>query len=159
VKGSFGVTLRPVAIDTDVERYLAGRRAALDREIEEVGRLADQGKLDSVDLTGGELVISPVRDLAVGRDDIGRGQRQFPAVVAVDAGQRLIIRRQGGAQFLGQRIDEAERARDPVAGIAQHIEAELVHLRRRHRAAVGTPAAAVERHHCRTDAELSCEGD
>ena len=51
----------PVAIDTDVESYLAGRRAALDREIEEVGRLADQGKLDSVELTGGELVISPVQ--------------------------------------------------------------------------------------------------
>jgi hypothetical protein len=28
----------PVAIDTDLESYLAGRRAALDREIEEVGR-------------------------------------------------------------------------------------------------------------------------
>jgi hypothetical protein len=26
----------PVAIDTDVESYIAGRRAALDREIEEV---------------------------------------------------------------------------------------------------------------------------
>jgi len=51
----------PVAIDTDVESYLAGRRAALDREIEEVARLADQGKLDGVDLTGGELVISPVQ--------------------------------------------------------------------------------------------------
>jgi hypothetical protein len=51
----------PVAIDTDVESYLAGRRAALDREIEEVGRLADQGKLEGVDLTGRELVISPVR--------------------------------------------------------------------------------------------------
>ena len=37
------------------------RRAALDREIEEVGRLADQGKLEGVDLTGRELVISPVR--------------------------------------------------------------------------------------------------
>ena len=61
MKGSFGVTLRPVAIDTDVERYLAGRRAALDREIEEVARLADQGKLDGVDLTGGELIISPVQ--------------------------------------------------------------------------------------------------
>ena len=51
----------PVAIDTNVESYLAGRRAALDREIEEVGALADQGKLDGVDLTGGELVISPVQ--------------------------------------------------------------------------------------------------
>jgi hypothetical protein len=51
----------PVAIDTDVESYLAGRRAGLDREIEEVARLADQGKLDGVDLTGGELVISPVQ--------------------------------------------------------------------------------------------------
>jgi len=29
----------------------------------------------------------------------------IPSVVAVDARQRLIIRRQGGAQFLGQRID------------------------------------------------------
>jgi hypothetical protein len=67
VTGSFGVTLRPVAIDTDVESYLAGRRAALDREIEEVGRLADQGKLDSVDLTGGELVISPVQGRARAR--------------------------------------------------------------------------------------------
>ena len=35
--------------------------AGLDREIEEVARLADQGKLDGVDLTGGELVISPVQ--------------------------------------------------------------------------------------------------
>src|SRR5205823_1988083 len=51
----------PVAIDTDVESYLAGRRAALDREIGKVARLADQGKLDGVDLTGGELVISPVQ--------------------------------------------------------------------------------------------------
>jgi hypothetical protein len=51
----------PVAIDTDAESYLAGRRAGLDREIEEVARLADQGKLDGVDLTGGELVISPVQ--------------------------------------------------------------------------------------------------
>lgn len=51
----------PVAIDANVESYLAGRRLALDREIEEVGRLADQGKLDGVDLTGGELVISPVQ--------------------------------------------------------------------------------------------------
>jgi hypothetical protein len=51
----------PVAIDADVESYIAGRRAALDREIEEVARLADQGKLDGVDLTGGELVISPVK--------------------------------------------------------------------------------------------------
>ena len=32
----------PVAIDTDVESYLAGRRAGLDREIEEVARRADQ---------------------------------------------------------------------------------------------------------------------
>ena len=51
----------PVAIDTNVESYLAGRRAALDREIAEVGTLAQQGKLDGVDLTGGELVISPVQ--------------------------------------------------------------------------------------------------
>ena len=51
----------PVAIDTNVESYLAGRRAALDREIEEVGRLADQGKLDGVDLSRGELAISPVQ--------------------------------------------------------------------------------------------------
>jgi hypothetical protein len=51
----------PVAIDTDMKSYLAGRRAALNREIEEVGRLADQGKLDGVDFTGGELVISPVQ--------------------------------------------------------------------------------------------------
>ena len=51
----------PVAIDTDVESYLTGRRAGLDREIEEVAMLADQGKLDGVDLTGGELVISPVQ--------------------------------------------------------------------------------------------------
>jgi hypothetical protein len=34
----------PVAIETDVESYLGGRRAALDREIEEVGKLADQDK-------------------------------------------------------------------------------------------------------------------
>ena len=46
----------PVAIDTDVETYLAGRHAALDREIEEVGTLAEQGKLDGVDLTVGEWI-------------------------------------------------------------------------------------------------------
>jgi hypothetical protein len=51
----------PVAIDANVESYLDGRRAALDREVEEVGRLANQGKLDGVDLTGGELVIRPYR--------------------------------------------------------------------------------------------------
>jgi len=51
----------PIAIDTNVETYLAGRRAALDRELEDVGKLAEQGKLDGVDLTGGELVISPVQ--------------------------------------------------------------------------------------------------
>jgi Tn3 transposase DDE domain len=51
----------PVAIETNVENYLAGRRAALDREIAEVGTLAQQGKLNGVDLTGGELVISPVQ--------------------------------------------------------------------------------------------------
>ena len=51
----------PVALDTNVESYLAGRRAALDHEIEEVGRLAEEGKLDGVGLTGGDLVISPVQ--------------------------------------------------------------------------------------------------
>ena len=51
----------PVAIDTNVESYLASRRAALDHELKEVGKLAEQGKLDGVDLTGGELVISPVQ--------------------------------------------------------------------------------------------------
>ena len=50
----------PVAIDTNVENYLSSRRAAVDRELEEVGSLAEQGKLDGVDLTGGELVISPI---------------------------------------------------------------------------------------------------
>jgi hypothetical protein len=51
----------PIAIETNVESYLAGRHMALDREIEAVGTLAEQGKLDGVDLTGGELVISPVQ--------------------------------------------------------------------------------------------------
>ena len=49
----------PVAIDANVESYLAGRRASLDHETEDVGQLADQGKLDGVDLSGDELVISP----------------------------------------------------------------------------------------------------
>jgi Tn3 transposase DDE domain len=51
----------PVAIKTNVESYLAGRRKALERENEDVGTLAEQDKLDGVDLTGGELVISPVQ--------------------------------------------------------------------------------------------------
>ena len=51
----------PVAIDTNAENYFAGRRAALVCEIAEVGTLAKQGHLDGVNLTGGELVISPVQ--------------------------------------------------------------------------------------------------
>ena len=51
----------PVAVDTNIKSYLGSRRAALTRELEEVGKLADQGKLEGVDLSGGELVISPVQ--------------------------------------------------------------------------------------------------
>jgi len=81
------------------------------------------------------------------------------------------------------------RLNDAVADIAQHIEAEPVYFRRRHRAfgelrgnrdklgaeprdlahhllvgtklkvAIRTPAAAIERHHGRTAPAQSCEGD
>lgn len=51
----------PVAVTTDVTSYLEERRAMLDRELVTVGKLAQQGELDGVDLSGGELVISPVQ--------------------------------------------------------------------------------------------------
>lgn len=58
-------------------------------------------------------------DTAVLGDHIGRGHRQFPALIAVDPRQCFVIRPQSSAQLLGQRIDEAEPAGRIIAHVAQ----------------------------------------
>jgi hypothetical protein len=50
----------PVAVEQDAEKYLAGRRAALNVELERVARLADAGELQDVDLANGALKITPL---------------------------------------------------------------------------------------------------
>ncbi|WP_366925756.1 hypothetical protein [Brevundimonas sp.] len=51
----------PLAIDTDFESFIAGRRASLDTAIERVTILARQGELPQVRLDGNGLVISPLK--------------------------------------------------------------------------------------------------
>ena len=51
----------PLDIETDIGRYLEDRRAILDRELTKVAALATAGKLEDVDLSGGELKITPLR--------------------------------------------------------------------------------------------------
>ena len=64
-KPSFGILRAegplPLAIETDAERYLENKRAILAKEIAEVAALATAGKLEDVDLSGGELKITPLR--------------------------------------------------------------------------------------------------
>jgi hypothetical protein len=51
----------PLAIDTDFDSFIAGRRASLDTAIERVTILARQGELPQVRLDGNGLVISPLK--------------------------------------------------------------------------------------------------
>jgi len=51
----------PLEIETNVERYLDDRRTILSKELSEVAALALAGKLEDVDLSGGELKITPLR--------------------------------------------------------------------------------------------------
>lgn len=51
----------PLAIDTDFDTFIAGRRARLDTAIEQVTALARQGELPQVRLDAGGLVISPLK--------------------------------------------------------------------------------------------------
>ncbi len=53
----------PLDIETDIGRYLEDRRAILDRELTKVAALAAAGKLEDVDLSGGELKITPLRNV------------------------------------------------------------------------------------------------
>jgi TnpA family transposase len=52
----------PLAIETDVERYLESKRTRMASDMAEVAALAEAGRLDGVDLSGGELKISPLRN-------------------------------------------------------------------------------------------------
>jgi TnpA family transposase len=52
----------PLEIETDIERYLEDRRTILSRELTEVAALATAGKLKDVDLSAGELKITPLRN-------------------------------------------------------------------------------------------------
>src|SRR3546814_1768933 len=52
----------PVAVDADSVVYLPARRRALLERFQEVGILGAAGKLENVDLSNGELKISPIRD-------------------------------------------------------------------------------------------------
>ena len=51
----------PLAIETDPERYLAGRGDALDRELAAVGKLAEAGGLKDVEIVDGDIKITPLR--------------------------------------------------------------------------------------------------
>lgn len=51
----------PLAIDTDFDTFIAGRRARLDNAIEQVTALARQGELPQVRLDADGLVISPLK--------------------------------------------------------------------------------------------------
>ncbi|KZB96209.1 transposase [Sphingomonas melonis TY] len=51
----------PLAIDTDFDTFIAGRRARRDTAIEQVTALARQGELPQVRLDAGGLVISPLK--------------------------------------------------------------------------------------------------
>jgi TnpA family transposase len=50
----------PVAVEQDAEKYLVGRRAALNAELARVARLADAGELQDVGLENGVLKITPL---------------------------------------------------------------------------------------------------
>ncbi len=52
----------PVAVPRSVERHLAERGVELDRIIAEVAGLAEKGGLEDVDLSDGELRVTPIRD-------------------------------------------------------------------------------------------------
>jgi hypothetical protein len=52
----------PLEIETDIERYLEDRWTILSRELTEVAALATAGKLKDVDLSAGELKITPLRN-------------------------------------------------------------------------------------------------
>ncbi len=51
----------PLAIDTDADRYLGGRREVLERELSAVGALAEAGKLQDIEIADGDIKISPLR--------------------------------------------------------------------------------------------------
>jgi TnpA family transposase len=51
----------PLAIETDADRYLAGRRDALERELSAVGQLAEEGGLQEVEIADGDIKITPLR--------------------------------------------------------------------------------------------------
>lgn len=51
----------PVEVETHAEQYLARRRSSLADELASVAALAAAGKLPDVDLSGGELKITPLR--------------------------------------------------------------------------------------------------
>ena len=55
----------PLAIDTDFDTFIAGRRARLDTAIEQVTALARQGELPQVRLDAGGLVISPLKAMTL----------------------------------------------------------------------------------------------
>lgn len=51
----------PLAIETDPERYLEGRRDTLGRERSAVGKLAEAGGLQDVGIVDGDIKITPLR--------------------------------------------------------------------------------------------------
>jgi len=51
----------PLAVETDANRYLAGRRDALARELSAAGTLAEAGSLQDVEIVDGDIKITPLR--------------------------------------------------------------------------------------------------
>jgi GNAT superfamily N-acetyltransferase len=61
----------PVAVDPNLDRYLAGRSGELHRELSEVGRLISRGKLRDVRLEDGELRVSRAKT------EVPKGTKEF----------------------------------------------------------------------------------
>ena len=51
----------PLAIETDPDRYLAGRRDALECELWAVGKLSEAGNLQDVEVVDDDIKITPLR--------------------------------------------------------------------------------------------------
>ncbi|MCF4164657.1 Tn3 family transposase [Zavarzinia compransoris] len=76
----------PVAVSRERTVYLPARRQALRERIAEVAGLAAAGKLESVDLSTGELKVSPIRDRTPeAADELGHSAYQtLPRVKITD---------------------------------------------------------------------------
>jgi len=89
----------PVAVPRSAEGHLAERGAELDRIVAEVAGLAEKGLLEDVDLSDGELRVTPIRDTTPPEaEDLGRRAYDLmPRVKITD----LLLEVDGWTDFSG----------------------------------------------------------